>query len=73
MAKLIFALILFALGIGASRALASMAAAPSGPWLRAAPHLRLASRVVLAIRSASATPLAWAATISAWRWAWISS
>ena len=49
MAKLIFALILFALGIGASRALASMAAAPSGPWQRAAPHLRLASRVVLAI------------------------
>jgi regulator of protease activity HflC (stomatin/prohibitin superfamily) len=49
MGKLIFALILFALGIGASRALASMAAAPSGPWLRAAPHLRLASRVVLAI------------------------
>jgi len=36
MGKLIFALILFALGIGASRALASMAAAPSGPWQRAA-------------------------------------
>jgi len=49
MAKLIFALILFALGVGASRALVSMAAAPSGPWQRAAPHLRLASRVVLAI------------------------
>ena len=49
MGKLIFALILFALGIGASRALASVAAAPSGPWQRAAPHLRLASRVVLAI------------------------
>jgi regulator of protease activity HflC (stomatin/prohibitin superfamily) len=49
MGKLIFALILFALGIGASRALGSMAAAPSGPWQRAAPHLRLASRLVLAI------------------------
>jgi regulator of protease activity HflC (stomatin/prohibitin superfamily) len=49
MGKLIFALILFALGIGASRALASMAAAPSGAWQRAAPHLRLASRLVLAI------------------------
>jgi regulator of protease activity HflC (stomatin/prohibitin superfamily) len=49
MAKLIFALILFALGVGASRALASMAAAPSGAWQRAAPHLRLASRLVLAI------------------------
>ena len=49
MGKLIFALILLALGIGASRALASMAAAPGGPWQRAAPHLRLASRVVLAI------------------------
>ena len=49
MGKLIFALILFALGIGASRALASMAAAPTGPWQRAAPHLRVASRVVLAI------------------------
>jgi len=49
MAKLIFALILFALGVGASRALATMAAAPSGAWQRAAPHLRLASRLVLAI------------------------
>lgn len=33
MGKLIFALILFALGIGASRAPASLAAAPSGPCL----------------------------------------
>ena len=49
MTKLIFALILFALGIGASRALASMAAAQGGPWQRAAPHLRVASRLVLAI------------------------
>src|SRR6266511_2934427 len=49
MGKLIFALILFVLGLGASRALASMAAAPSGPWQRAARGLHLASRAVFAV------------------------
>src|SRR6266545_861909 len=49
MGKLIFALILFVLGLGASPALASMAAAPSGPWQRAARGLHLASRAVFAV------------------------
>jgi hypothetical protein len=49
MGKLIFALIVFVLGLGASRALASMAAAPSGPWQRAARGLHLASRAVFAV------------------------
>jgi regulator of protease activity HflC (stomatin/prohibitin superfamily) len=49
MGKLIFALVLFVLGLGASRALASMAAAPSGPWQRAARGLHLASRAVFAV------------------------